>query len=164
MLNEVYEYVLGSLQKSARDVFRERNMISMTEQVFAEKKGVSSADFPELQMGLVQLIGPLTKTSSHANLILIYDVRIASGEMTMTLMHELLWWLITRIKWLNDNRGIFDYKETKPITSITFGDASVGLSNDVVTRNIIGFSSIAKIRIELSVPHVLITPVDCDNV
>jgi hypothetical protein len=164
MLNELYDFILGAFQRTASDRFRQGNMRSMIDKEFSIKGGVSSADFPELQLGLVQILGPLTSTSSHSKYDLIYDLKIASGDMSQSLINELMWWTMSRVQWLNFNRGIFDYKSSRPLTSVTFSDSSIGLTVDVPARNVSGFTSISKIRVQVNVPHSLFIPSTCDNV
>jgi hypothetical protein len=164
MLNEVYDFIFETFQKNAPDLMRAGNMRPMNKEVYAPKKGVSSADFPELQMGLVQILGPLTSTSSHSKYDLIYDLRVASGNMSQATINELMWWVLTRVQWLNMNRGIFDYKSSQPITSVSFADSSVGLAVEETGRNVTGFSSLTKIRVQVHVPHSLFIPSNCDNV
>jgi len=164
MLNDIYEFIMSDLRNSCRDLFKTGNIPSMNAVRFNEKRGISNADLPELQMGLVNITGPLTASSSHAKIVLVYDIRIASGQLNQRLINDLLWWLITRVQYLSMNRGIFVYQDVRPITAINFSDASVGLSNVEATRNVEGFSSLAKIRVDLHVPNSLIIPVACDNV
>jgi hypothetical protein len=164
MLNDIYDFIFDVLRKNAPDSIRQGNIRSMTDEDFSLKRGVSNADFPEIQMGLVQVLGPLTSTSSHAKYDLIYDISIASGSMSQTTINELMWWLMTRVQWLNVNRGIFDYKSSRPIVSVTFTDSSIGLKVEESGRNVTGFSSIAKIRVQVHVQNSLFIPSSCDNV
>jgi hypothetical protein len=164
MLNDIYSFIFGSFQKSVPDLIRQGNMRSITDKEYTVKSGVSSADFPEFQLGVVQILGPLSSTSSHSKYELIYDLRVASGEMSQAVINDLMWWVMTRVQWLNVNRGIFDYKSSRPITSVTFADASVGLTVNQEGRNITGFASLSKIRVLVNVPNHLFIPTSCDNV
>jgi hypothetical protein len=164
MLNEIYNFIFDHLKRNAPDVVRDGNMRSMTGSNFSVKRAVSNADFPEIQMGLNRVLGPLSSTSSHSKFELEYDIKIASGEMTQDVINELMWWLLTRVQWLNMNRGIFDYKSSQPITSVTFSDSSVGLTVEDIGRNVVGFTSLSKIRVLVNVPHSLFIPTACDNV
>lgn len=164
MLNELYEFLFMTLKKSASDLVREGNMKSIIDDVYAARKGVSSVDFPEIQFGLIQIIGPLSSSSSHSKYEAVYDLQVASGSMSQRTINNLMWWLMTRIQWLNMNRGIFDYNGCQPITSITFSDATIGLRVEDSARNIVGFSSLSKIRVLINVPHSLFIPTNCDNI
>lgn len=164
MLNELYNFLLGDLRNSCRDHFKPGNIPAMNDERFNEKRGISNADLPELQMGIVSIQGPITQSSSSGRLSVTYDIRIATGDLSQRKINTLLWWLVTRVQYLNVNRGIFVYKDVRPITLISFLDASVGFNTTDAVRNVEGFASIAKIRVDLSVPHSIITPPGCDNV
>lgn len=116
---------------------------------YVYKRGTTSADHPDLALSLVRLVGPTTSSSSHSKFEAHYDVLLSSGELTQQKINVLTLFIMSRVSHLSKDRGIFVWKDTTPLTKVTFLNGQIGLTRSEANRSVQGFSSLCTIVADL---------------
>jgi hypothetical protein len=132
-----------------RGVVHNVKVIDVLDESYTQRKGTSSADFPECVLQPVSVMGPLTASSQHTRVVVKYQVRISSGDLSMRVINKLVSWLMETMIHLESQKGIFRWNDYSPLVSVKFGDAPLGLSNNEANRNKLGFSTVASFEVEL---------------
>ena len=151
MLNELHEFLLGNFKKLQKQGVK--TFPNYVESDFSKRNGSTDSDYPELELLLTGFAGPQTQSSSSSQAIVYFDVNISTAAYSQKLINELIWAFYAACKHINHNVGEFEYKDTRPLTRIVLESGTIGFST---AKNNAGFSTIPRIRVELSIPNSVI--------
>lgn len=151
-LNDIYKAFLAELRATAeiREVIREGNLIDFTQDISPLKKGISSADVPELILYITGMRGNLHASSTHSFITVNWRFMLSSGSFDTTICTSVSFAILQVLtRWrsfliplkLKDNSFVRDVK-------LVSGD--MGLSNPDANRNIKGWASVVDIETDLA--------------
>lgn len=149
MLNELHEFLLNKFK-----VFvPAKSFPGYIDDEFAKRTGSTNSDYPEFELLLSGFSGPQTISSSSSAIVVFFDASITTEDYTQRTVNNLIWAFFAACKHINHNVGLFEYKDTKPLTRVVLESGTIGFST---AKNNSGFSTIPRIRVELSIPNAVI--------
>lgn len=155
MLNDIHKFLMGEFQKSKiAKIFHD-----LSNETYKKLTSTAPGDFPRIKLSLISVTGPIQATSSARHFDLTYDLMVDTSDETQKLINELMWEVICRVAYIQENKGIFVWKEERPIKNVELLDTPIGLYTNQTVQ---GFASVSKIRVSVYVSRNVVVASECD--
>lgn len=157
MLNDIQTFLMTEFKKSKLI----SNFHDLNDETYKSLTAGAPADFPRLKLSLISVTGPLAASSSGHQFAITYDVMCDTSDETQKAINDILWEVICRTCYIQANKGIFLWKDERPIKDVELLDTPIGLYTN---QTVPGFASVSKLRVKIHVSKNIAVGSECDCV